>query len=140
MAFTLDQLLEATGADELAGTPFKKTAAKESPDLLKLATRCRLAADVEEEAAPPADLISSQDLVEKTAAVAIIRRTMDEIRAIEGAPPENVKTASERGPDKAAFIKAALEQGHTPEDIARFLEGADGEGTPKKKVAASIIG
>ena len=140
MGFTLDQLLEATGVDELAGTPFKKTAAAEPLDLLKLATRCRLAADAEEEPPPQVDLIDGQQLVEKTAAVAIIRRTMAEIREIEGSPPESVKTASERGPDKAAFIKAALEQGHSAEDIARFLEADEDEKTTKKKVATSIIG
>lgn len=137
MAFTLDQLLEATGVDELAGTPFKKTAAKQPTDLLKLAARCRLAADTEDVPPPPADLINSQHLVEKTAAVEIIRRTMAEIREITGTPPEHVKTASAGGPDKAAFIKAALAQGHSPEDIAKFLEGGP---PPKKKTATSIIG
>ena len=139
MTFSLEQLLETTGVDELAGTPFTKRAAEESIDFLKLAAECREAASTEEVPQSQEDLISSQDLVEKTAAVEIIRRTMAEIREIEGSPPETVKTAS-AGPDKAAFIKAALDQGHSPEQIARFLEETRNSGTPKKKTATSIIG
>jgi hypothetical protein len=126
MGLNLEQLLEATGVDELAGTPFKKTAAKEPLDLLKLAARCREAADVDEVSPEQGDLIDSQHLVEKTAAVQIIRRTIAEIREIEGAPPETVKTASQGGPDQAAFIKSALDQGHSAEDIAQFLEAQTG--------------
>jgi hypothetical protein len=139
MTFSLEQLLEATGVDELAGTPFTKRASEESIDFLKLAAECREAASVEEVTPSQEELISSQDLVEKTAAVEIIRRTMAEIREIEGSPPETIKTAS-AGPDKATFIKAALEQGHSPEQIARFLEETRSAGAPKKKTATSIIG
>jgi len=140
MAYTLDQLLEATGVDELAGTPFKKVASPKGPDLLKLAARCREASEAEDApAAPPADTVNAQGLVEKTAAVAIIRQTLAEISAIEGTPPEAVKTAS-AGPDQAAFIKAALEEGYSPEDIARFLEQSEEANPRKKKTATSIIG
>lgn len=143
--YSLDQLLEATGVDELAGTPFKKVASNE-PDLLKLAERCREAASVEEPAAEAAvseELVDTRQLVEKTAAVEIIRRTIAEIREIEGTPPEAIKTASTQGPDQAAFIKAALEEGHTPEEIARFLEEAEKDKGPakkkKKKTATTIV-
>lgn len=122
MTYTLNQLLEATGVDELAGTPFVKKAAEEQLDFLKIAEKCREAALEERELPERGDLTDRQSLVEKTAAVEIIRKTLSEIRQIEGMSPEVVKTASSKGPDKAAFIKAALEQGHSPEGIAKFLE------------------
>ena len=140
MGYTLEQLLDAAGMDQVTGPSLQKTAAQRPPDLLKLAERCRSAAD-EDPPAPPADTVNEQALVEKTAAVAIIRRTLAEIREIEGAPPEATKTASASGPDPAAFIKAALEEGHSPEDIARFLEGnaEDEQAKRKKKTASTII-
>lgn len=122
--FTLNQLLETTGLDELAGTPFKKKASSEQIDFLKIAEKCREAASEEAEILPKEDLINGRNLIEKTAAVEIIRRTLAEIRQIEGMSPEIIKTASLGEPDKAAFIKAALEQGHSPEGIAKFLEEA----------------
>jgi len=141
MTYSLEKLLEVTGVDDLAGTPFTKKAAQEPVDFLKLAAECREAADSEDDAPVQQDLIDGQALVEKTAAVAIIRQTIAEIHQIAGTPPEHVKTASQQGPDEAAFIKSALEQGHTPEEIARFLEETrDGAPAQKKKVATSIIG
>ena len=144
MGFTLDQLLETTGVDSLSGRDLKKIAAKKgSHDLLKLAERCRRAADapVEERAE-----VDAHDLVEKTAAVQIIRRTISEIREIEGTPPGAEKTAAAQSPShQAVFIKAALEAGHDPESIARFLEHAPGTrptppDTKAKKSVTSIIG
>lgn len=136
MGFTLDQLLETTGVDELTGAPLRKEASEVPLDLLKLASRCRLAADTEDEPLPAAELVDQKDLVEKTAAVAIIRRTIEEIREIDGYAHGPTKTAS----DNAAFIKSALEQGHSAEDIARFLEDSEDKKRPeKKKVATSII-
>ena len=144
MGFTLDQLLETTGVDSLSGRGLKKVAAKKgSHDLLKLAERCRRAADATPEERAEID---EQSLVEKTAAVAIIRRTIDEIRAIEGTPPGAEKTAASQSPShQAAFIKAALEAGHDPESIARFLEQPPGArptppDTKPKKSVTSIIG
>jgi hypothetical protein len=141
MGYTLDQLLDAAGMDNVTGPPLQKTAANRPPDLLKLAERCRSAAEESPPASPPGNTVNEQALVEKTAAVAIIRRTLAEIREIEGTPPEATKTASPRGTDPAAFIKAALEEGHSPEDIARFLEGnaEDEQAKRKKKTATTIV-
>lgn len=141
MSYTLDELLEATGVDELAGTPFKKVAADDGYDLLKLAAQCREAA-LSSETTPSSTAVDTKDLVEKTAAVAVIRRTLAEIREIEGHPPEAIKTASQQGPDQAVFIKAALEQGHSPEEIARFLDEKKRKEKDEKskKTATSIIG
>jgi hypothetical protein len=140
LGFTLDQLLETTGVDDLSGRGIKKVAAKQNThDLLKLAERCRRAADtvVEE---PPA--IDERGLTEKTAAVQIIRRTLAEIQEIENGGV--VKIASSTPPSQqAVFIKAAIEAGHDPESIARFLEQPPNEPKrpePKpKKTAGSIL-
>ena len=115
--FSLDKLLETTGLDELAGKQLKKSAS-ERPNLSKLAELCREASD--SPAAVPVD--NSRELVEKTAAVEIIRRTISEIREIEGGV---VKTASKQGDNVVNFIKTALEEGYKEEEIARFLEGVD---------------
>jgi len=141
MGFTLDQLLETTGVGGLAGRDLKKVAAKQDGrELLKLAERCRRAADVVEDERP---VIDKKDLVEKTAAVQIIRRTIEEIREIDGHPM--AKTASAPAAEQAAFIKAALEAGHPPESIARFLEKTPGSAPARppekrKKTSGSIIG
>lgn len=139
MGFTLDQLLDVTGVDTLAGRGVEKTAAPHSSaNLLKLAERCRTAADTAD--VVPAQ-ISERDLVEKTAAVQIIRRTLAEVEAIERGG--TIKTASAT-PRAAVFIKTALEAGHSPEAIARFLEQQPGQPPrrpdPKKsKSTATMI-
>ena len=46
--------------------------------------------------------------------------TLEEIRTIEGNPPSIEKAASP-GFNQAEFIKTALDQGHSPENIALFL-------------------
>lgn len=144
MGFTLDQLLESTGVDSLSGRGLKKVAAKQGGgDLLKLAERCRRAADSTPEENAQVD---AQALVEKTAAVQIIRRTISEIREIEGTSPGVEKTAAQQSQShQAAFIKAALEAGHPPESIARFLEQVPGEKPnqpepQRKKTSGSIVG
>lgn len=142
MGFTLDQLLETTGVDSLSSRGMKKTAAKQgAPNLLKLAERCRQAADavVDE---PPA--VDHRALIEKTAAVQIIRRTISEIEQIENGGQEKIASATPPA-QQAAFIKAALEAGHDPESIARFLEQPPGQAPSRpdvkpKKSANSIIG
>lgn len=115
MGYTLDQLLDETGVNNLAGRRHTKTAAA-APSFAKLAERCRRAAE-----ATPEDRVEAgqQQLAEKTAAVEIIRRTMAEISALESG---ETKVASAPQQDPAPFIKAALEAGHTPEEIAEFLE------------------
>lgn len=136
MGFTLDQLLETTGVDSLSNRGVKKTAAKQTPDLLKLAERCRQAAETQVE--QPA--VDERALIEKTAAVQIIRRTLAEIEQIESGQE---KTASATPPaQEAAFIKAALEAGHDSESIARFLEQKrPPRPDPKpKKTSSSIVG
>jgi len=121
MGYTLDQLLDVTGVSELSGGSLKKQAAAKSqgPDLQKLAERCRRAAE-----ATPEEVVSSnqQELVEKTAAVAIIGRTLSELREIEDSSPGSVKVAAQFGSKEAAFIKAALDAGHSPHEVAEFLE------------------
>lgn len=123
MAFTLDQLLEATGVDELAGGHHKKASAPTAKNFAKLADLCREAS----EATPTDEATSDQrELVEKTAAVAIIQRTLEEIRSIDGNPPSVEKTASTK-PAHAPFIKKALEAGHSPAEIAKFLDKVNAE-------------
>lgn len=134
MGLTLDQLLDATGVSELSGGHQKRASAPERMDLLKLAERCRQAAD-----ASPEDQVEegTRELVEKTAAVAIIRRTLAEIDAIGIGGSE--KVASPPGPDHSAFIKKALEQGHSPESIARFLQDVE-QKKRTAKTSANILG
>lgn len=117
MGMTLDKLLDETGANDLAGRRHVKTAAAK-PDFAKLAERCRRAAE-----ATPEDRAESdgRDLVEKTAAVEIIRRTIAEIDALDTGAEKTAAAPAPRSTD-AAFIKAALEAGHQPEEIAEFLE------------------
>lgn len=119
MGLTLDQLLDETGVNDLTGQSRLAKTAAAKPDFSKLAERCRQAAN-----ATPAEVSASDhhDLAEKTAAIAVINRTLDEIRAIDGgAPIAHEKTAGV-GLDVAAFIKTALDRGHDPQRIAEFLE------------------
>lgn len=141
MGYTLDQLLEATGIDELAGGHLKKASSPAvTKDFSKLADLCRQAA-----AATASDEMDAheQELVEKTAAVAIIQRTLEEIRSIDGNPPTIEKTASLPS-SHAPFIKKALEAGHSPEDIAQFLDKlvANQKSPPEepKKTSTTIVG
>lgn len=125
MSYTLDQLLDATGVSEISGGRLVKNAsAAKQPDLSKLAERCRRALE-----ATPSEVDASnhQDLVEKTAAVAIISRTLAELAEIDCAGSEQIKTAAQsNAPDQALFIKTALEAGHSPHQIAEFLEKNSG--------------
>lgn len=115
MGYTLDQLLDATGLDDLSGDDLtKEAAAPPEQNLSKLAEELRRASEV-----PSGEGVDHTDLVEKTAAVAVLRRTLEEIDALDGAPI--VKTAEPSGP-KARFIKEALEAGHSPVEIAGFLQ------------------
>jgi hypothetical protein len=127
MGLTLDQLLDETGVNDLTGTPRLAKTAAVKPDFAKLAERCRLAAN-----ATPADVSASdhQDMAEKTAAIAVISRTLSEIHAIDGGAPsggqEKTAAAAPAGFDPALFIKTALERGHDPMRIAEFLEKQGG--------------
>ena len=126
MSYTLDELLDTTGVSDLSGRSLtKKAGATDGFNLSKLAERCRRAVD----ATPQEHATANQrELVEKTAAVAIISRTLSEIREIEESSPGATKTAAQSsGPDQAEFVKAALEAGHQPQEIAEFLEKSAGQ-------------
>lgn len=117
--YSLDQLLEKTGVNDLAGgEDQEKTASEEDASFAKLAERCRQAAEDDSEAVG-----DNQELVEKTAAVAIIERTLQEIQSIDAEnSPEAEKTASDGDPRRAAFIKEAFARGYSPREVAEFLE------------------
>ncbi len=120
MGYSLDQLLDETGVSDLGGARSMNKTAAEKPNFSKLAERCRRAVD-----ATPAERSGSadRDLAEKTAAIAVIGRTLAEIRAIEGDAGGHQKTAAAASSfSTETFIKAALEAGHPPEAIAGFLE------------------
>ena len=121
MGYTLDQLLDTTGLSNLSGRSLtKKASAEDGYKLSKLAERCRRAVD-----ATPDEYVASnqRELAEKTAAVAIIGRTLAEIEEINGASPEVTKTASaQSGPSREQFINTALNAGHSPHEIAVFIE------------------
>lgn len=121
MPLTLDQLLDETGVKDLAGRRHVKTASAPKMDFAKLAERCRRAATATSEEQANSN---NQDLVEKTAAIAVIGRTLAEIREIDGEPEPVEKVAAVTTPafNVESFIKTALDKGHTPEDIAAFLE------------------
>jgi len=119
MGHDLDTLLDVTGIGNMAGKHLEKSAAKlttEAFDLSKIAAECRAAvsntADGRE--------ARGRELVEKTAAVAVISRTVDEINAIIGDPVEKIASS----PEMAEFVHAALERGHSPEEVATFLKQA----------------
>jgi hypothetical protein len=123
MTHTLDDLLDATGLSELRSSGMHKIAGagdeeEEHEDFLKLADRCeRAAAQV---SAAPVNA-RERELQEKTAAIAVIARTLTEIElATDGA---SEKVASE-DLHAAAFIERALASGHRPEDIAAFMKQA----------------
>jgi len=144
MGYSLDELLDATGINELDGSQLRKTAASsEQCDFSKLAERCREAAD-----ATPSEVEQSdhRELVEKTAAIAVIEKTLSEIGSIVGAPLQKTAAARKTGFGRAAFIKSALEAGHDPENIAKFLEKKkkdeeeeEEEKASKKKTSSSIV-
>jgi hypothetical protein len=124
VSYSLNQLLDATGINELTGSHLKKTASeRESFDFSKLAQRCR---DAAETPVGEIDPSAHAELVEKTAAVAVIHKTLSEIRHLESSGG-SVKTAAAQGlpPAAAAFIKSALAEGHSPEQIAKFLQNRD---------------
>lgn len=120
--FTLDQLLDETGVGDLAKSRSStKTASAEESTFAKLAERCLRAASSTEPAATSS--AAERELAEKTAAVAIIGRTLAEIREIEGSEPGTQKTAAPvTSPGVEVFIKEALAAGHSPQAIAEFLE------------------
>ena len=120
MSYTLTELLDATGVSDLSDDNLtKKAGATHGDNLSKLAERCRQAvsATPDEHAAA-----HDQELVEKTASVAVISRTLAEIQAIDATSPGATKTAGPLQVDRAGFIKAALEAGHGPQEIAELLE------------------
>ena len=109
----LERVLEATRPAEYAIE--KRAAAVASapaPDFLKIADRCAQA--VENSATAEA---RRKELVEKTAAKMIIERTLGEIEAMD-------KTASPATAEFTSFVKQALANGHSAEDIAAFLKEA----------------
>lgn len=117
MGITLDQLLDATGLDDLSGRALQKQAsAPPEHDLSKLAEQLRRASE-----ADPLEGFSEQELVEKTASIAVLERTLAEIRGIETSGARHVKTAAPEGV-KARFIKEALAEGYSAAQIAEFLE------------------
>lgn len=121
---TLDQLLDATGISEMAGTHLKE--ASETPEKMsfsKLADRCRRAL-----ATPEPSVDDIDNLAEKTAAVEIIRRTLSEIRELDN-PPE-IEKAATQAIDHSTFIRVALAEGHAPEEVAYFLEKQGGVSVP----------
>src|SRR5690606_25206025 len=129
MGYTLDQLLDETGVSDLAGSRLSKQASPEPTNFAKLAERCRRAAEATpEEQADAVNAALTAALVEKTAAIAIIGRTLAEIRAIEGEPQQKVAAPVANGPtvNIELFIKEALEQGHSPQEIAEFLDKTGG--------------
>lgn len=124
MGHTLDELLDATGISELDGAFLEKNAAEvaradDDAELLKLAERCERAA-AQPSAAPGTG--EQRALAEKTAAVAIIAKTLGEIERVS-AEGNGEKIASDQSRE-AAFIKRALASGHASEEIARFLKQA----------------
>lgn len=131
MGYTLDQLLDETGVTKLAGGRTNTKTAGEKFNFSKLAERCRKAADATPEEQTNSD---RHNLAEKTAQVEIIRHTMAEIGSILGEPAAHTKTAAARqapvstphGIAVEEFIKAALDQGHSPEAIAGFLQKEGG--------------
>ena len=125
MGYTLDQLLDETGVTGLSGHT-KKASKSTQTDFSKLAERCRRAATATSEEQTNS---THQELVEKTAAIAVIGRTLAEIQEIEG--PGQEKTAAVPQPtfNVEAFINTALDAGHPPEKIAAFLEKNAGLGS-----------
>jgi hypothetical protein len=120
MGYTLDQLLDETGVSDLGGSRLTKKASAEPTNFSKLAERCRRAAVATPE---EVDDSANAELAEKTASIAIISRTLAEIRSIEGAPQEKVASpTTQPSTDVEAFIKGALDAGHSPEAIASFLD------------------
>ena len=119
MGHDLDSLLDSTGLGEMAGTKYEKTAAEEEGepyDFQKLAQQCR---DAATEPAAHREA-RGRELVEKTAAVTVIAKTIDEINSIIGDPVE--KIASD--PDTVRFVNEALDRGFQPEKIASFIKEA----------------
>jgi hypothetical protein len=121
MGPTLDDLLDATGLSEMRSSGMRKTAGEGSQDedheyFLKLADRCERAATQ-----APIRTEVDRELQEKTAAVAVIAKTLGEIEALSGGAGEKVAFEGTR---EARFIAAALANGHRPEEIAAFLKQA----------------
>jgi hypothetical protein len=123
MSHTLDDLLDVTGLAELRSGGLSKTAKEAGVEedheyFLKLAERCERAAA---EAPTEAGEAKERELQEKTAAIAIIAKTLDEIEALSGAATEKVASADLRA---VAFVERAIASGHSPEAIATFMKEA----------------
>lgn len=134
MGYTLDQLLDTTGVSDLAGTRAHKKTASAGHDFSKLAERCRRAAEATPDEQSASD---QQELVEKTASVAIINRTLGELREIDGEPAAHEKVAGSSF-DLATFIKTALDAGHSPEHIAEFIDKEAGPGGLLSRIGGRI--
>lgn len=116
MGYTLDQLLDETGISGISGSRMSKKAISTKEDFAKLAERCRRAASATESEQQESDRLG---LAEKTAAIAVIGRTLNELREIDDAPYEKTAAANF---NVEVFIKTALEAGHSEEEVATFLE------------------
>lgn len=126
MGHTLDELLDATGISELDAASLEKGAADvagadDEEQLLKLAERCERAATQPSAAPGPA---KERELAEKTAAIAVITKTLGEIAEIAAAGTGGGQKVASDQRREAAFIERALAAGHAPDEIARFLKQA----------------
>lgn len=123
MSVTVEELLERSGISSLNSDEQEKTAsdnAHENDGDLVDALR-KMA-----EAQPELDVVggeevkslAAQELVEKTAEITVIAQTLAEIEKVAsiGLPEDHKKVA--------VFIKAAMDDGHSEEEIAEFLKTA----------------
>lgn len=122
MGISLDELLNESGITSLE-EEIEKVASENTHDngpefdiVEKLRKYASSQAPLRDEAA--------RELSEKTAEILVIKQTMEEIEKLSPAP------VSDEGHDKtAAFIKAALDNGHSEEEIAQFVKESGVIGT-----------
>lgn len=117
MGVTLDELLQNSGISSLGEEPQEKVASAEDArpgedlisELRKFAEDPDRGGDVRQAAA--------KELAEKTAEIMIITQTLQEIDKLASLGVEKTKHQK-----IAAFIKVALDEGHSEKEIAQFLK------------------
>lgn len=135
MGVTLDELLESSGISSMKGEEQDKTAsaqcAQSDADDLVSALR-KIASSDGDGDVQEIRVAAARELQEKTAEILIIRQTIEEIDKLASLGVPEEETAK-----LATFIKAALDKGHTEEDIAKFIE-KQGSGAIGRSIGRAI--
>ncbi|MHC4644913.1 MAG: hypothetical protein ACYTBJ_05395 [Planctomycetota bacterium] len=122
MGVTLEELLENSGVGSLNGEEAEKTASEDArPDDQDLVSALRKYASAPENRQEVIKGEAARELAEKTAEILIIKQTMQEIDKLA-----SLGVQQDQHQKLATFIKTAMDEGHSEQEVAEFLKAASG--------------